>query len=357
MSESPFVGEPSNPARRATFSRWRALGVAAGAAILIFGVMVHTQSNPARGQTDSPPRTDQTSPATAPASPSDFLAEIRRSLTQQQDRMIKLAGQMLEFDDASSRARDQVGSQKILAEAAKARYENATLAREIAEIKVAEYVDGQYKQDLATVVGELKIAEEEIKILPEQTKDAEARLAKIKDASKGSAVDLSIEADAEAKVVAARLVEQRARFVLEQAENKKKILVEYTKSKTIRELRSGVQKAHSDELARKATWDLENTKVKRLERDALEKAPPPEVRHVLVLLDQGIALQDRIRGMIEQVTRERNLTDSRKKEMRDSVSQLRAIVEEADGTRAAFQFDKLKPRIHEAAGRPDTPKK
>ncbi len=92
-------------------------------------------------------------------------------------------------------------------------------------------------------------------------------------------------------------------------------------------------------------------KVKRLEREPAEMGLPPDVKHVLVLLDQAISLQERIRGMIEQVTREGKLTESRQKEMQDSTSQLRAIVEEADGARAALQFDKLKPWIHQEARR------
>ena len=258
---------------------------------------------------------------------------------------------------ASKRAEDQISSQKILVEAAKANRENASFAREIAEIKVTEFMDGQFKHDLAVADGEIKIAQEEIKLLPERTKQARDRLREIKLASRGSTVDLSIEFDAEVKVVSAQLAEQRARFALEMAESKKKILVEFTKPKTILDLRSAVEKARSEELARTAAWDLANLKVKRLARDAEEKGLPPDMNHVLVMLDQAISLQERIRGMIDQVTTDGKLTESRQKEMKDSTSQLRGIVEQADGTRAALQFDNLKPRIRQAAGRLGTPKK
>ena len=60
---------------------------------------------------------------------------------------------------------------------------------------------------------------------------------------------------------------QKALVALQQAANKRSILEKYTKDKTIKELRSEVEKARSDELGKKATWDLETAKTERLERD------------------------------------------------------------------------------------------
>src|SRR5260370_41179860 len=59
---------------------------------------------------------------------------------------------------------------------------------------------------------------------------------------------------------------KKAKFTLEQAQSKRKVLVDFTRGKTIKELRSEVEKARSDELAKKATWELENSKEKKLER-------------------------------------------------------------------------------------------
>ena len=66
--------------------------------------------------------------------------------------------------------------------------------------------------------------------------------------------------------VSEELTLKKARFALEQAQSKKKVLVDYTKGKTIKELKSEVEKARSDELAKKATWELEVGKEKKLER-------------------------------------------------------------------------------------------
>ena len=49
--------------------------------------------------------------------------------------------------------------------------------------------------------------------------------------------------------------------------NKRSVLEKYTKEKTTKELKSEVEKARADELARKATWELETAKTKHLKRD------------------------------------------------------------------------------------------
>jgi HlyD family secretion protein len=59
---------------------------------------------------------------------------------------------------------------------------------------------------------------------------------------------------------------KKARFQLEQAQSKKKILVDYTRDMNIKVLESEVKKAQSDELAKKATWELEQAKERKLER-------------------------------------------------------------------------------------------
>src|SRR5262249_18100878 len=55
--------------------------------------------------------------------------------------------------------RDRLAHQALMLQRAKAAYLNARLAREVAEIKVREYEDGTYKQDLQTVNGEIALAE------------------------------------------------------------------------------------------------------------------------------------------------------------------------------------------------------
>ena len=57
---------------------------------------------------------------------------------------------------------DQLVNQKITTKSAEANHENAKLTREVAEIAVVEYEEGIFKQDFATVEGEIKLAESDL---------------------------------------------------------------------------------------------------------------------------------------------------------------------------------------------------
>ena len=66
----------------------------------------------------------------------------------------------LELDSAP--LRDQLINQRITTKSAEANFQNAKLTREVAEIAVVEYEQGIYIQDLATVEGEIKLAESDL---------------------------------------------------------------------------------------------------------------------------------------------------------------------------------------------------
>jgi multidrug efflux pump subunit AcrA (membrane-fusion protein) len=150
----------------------------------------------------------------------------------------------------SSTLKDNLLNQQITTESAKSNMKNATLTREVAELAVKEYMEGIYKQDLATVLGEIKLAESDLS-------RSEDRVEWARRMEKKGYISLAAKNSEE-------LALQRARFAKEQAESKLKVLQEYTYDKTVKELKSEVEKARSDELAKKATWDLENTKEKKL---------------------------------------------------------------------------------------------
>ena len=153
----------------------------------------------------------------------------------------------------SARIKDRLANQKTTTRAAEAAYQNAKLTREVAEIAVTEYKEGIFKRDMQTVVGELKLA----------ATDLIRAIDRVEWASrmhvKGYVTKLQMTAE--------DIGLQKAVFAVEQAVSKRSVLEKYTKDKTIKELRSEVEKARSDELARKATWELETTKTKHLERD------------------------------------------------------------------------------------------
>jgi HlyD family secretion protein len=155
-----------------------------------------------------------------------------------------------ELDSAS--LNDQLVNQQITTKSAAANYENARLTREVAEIAVKEYVEGIYLQDLQTVEGEIKLAESDLS-------RSEDRLDWARRMYDKGYVSLATKNSEE-------LTLKKARFALEQAQSKKNVLTQYTRPKTIKELQSEVEKTRSDELAKKATMELEVSKEKKLER-------------------------------------------------------------------------------------------
>jgi HlyD family secretion protein len=185
---------------------------------------------------------------------SDVYSNVEGSVT-----IIKIApeGTKVKKDDIiceldSAALKDTLINQRITTESAKANYQNAKLTREVAEIAVIEYKEGIFVQDFATVEGEIKLAESDL-IRSEDRLEWARRMF-----DKGYV--------SMAQRVSEELTFKKAQFTLEQAQSKRKVLVDYTKGKTIKELQSEVEKAHSDELAKQATWDLEKTKEQKLER-------------------------------------------------------------------------------------------
>ena len=72
-------------------------------------------------------------------------------------RAVKQGDLVCELD--SSGLRDQLVNQEIAEQRSSAAYLNAKLSREVAEIAVAEYVEGIFKQDLYTLKSEIAGAE------------------------------------------------------------------------------------------------------------------------------------------------------------------------------------------------------
>ena len=163
---------------------------------------------------------------------------------------VKKGDIICELDSAA--LRDQLVNQRITTKSADSNFQNARLTREVAEIAVVEYKEGIFVQDLATVEGEIKLAESDL--LRSEDRLEWARRMYVKGY-------VSV-----AQKVSEELNFKKAQFSLEQAMSKKKVLVDYTKHKTIKELESEVEKARSDELAKQATWELEKTKEAKLEK-------------------------------------------------------------------------------------------
>src|SRR5262249_38932590 len=126
----------------------------------------------------------------------------------------------------------------------------ARLGREAALIALAEYKEGHFVQDLATAEGSIKLAESK------RARAADCVDWARKMFDKGY---LSI-----TQKVAEELALQQAVFALELAQSQRKLLIDYTKNKSIKTLRAGVETARAQELAREATLQRERSLLRKL---------------------------------------------------------------------------------------------
>ena len=152
---------------------------------------------------------------------------------------------------ATAESRANLRAQRLATRRARAASEIARLTREIAELAIEEYEEVGYPQDLATAEGQIKLAESDLG----RSQDRLAWSGRMIE--KGNVSKSVKHAD--------ELAVERARFDLEQAGTSRKVLVDYTRRKTIKALQVEVEKARADELAKGATWDLEKAKEVELE--------------------------------------------------------------------------------------------
>jgi HlyD family secretion protein len=141
----------------------------------------------------------------------------------------------------------------IASKEAEAGHANAKLNREIAEIAVTQYLEGIYLQEETTALAEVELAKRDVK-------NSEVRLAEATQLFEAGHW-------AKDRVISAQLGLQRAEISLEMAETKLKVLREYTKDKTVKELKSEVETARGVEWSHLAKQELETAKLQRLKRD------------------------------------------------------------------------------------------
>jgi hypothetical protein len=267
-------------------------------------------------------------------------------------------------------------AKQIRTKVAEAAYENAKLAREVAEIAVTEYDQRIFVQAEATAEGEVRLAQNHVSqksILFDRLKE---QLARIRRTSNGSAMDLTIEFQCSDRVIDAQRREQKARLEAENAESSLRMLIDYAQPIRLRELRAEVEMARSDELAKRATFEVETAEQERLAAAAADESqsrrsigfagtlgrrfgpsPPSEDDRILALLDNAISVEEQLRAKLNHVKTQENVGLLLQKEIRELTRQLQAIVEEAEAEQSSLQFDHLKARMNRAASQAGVPAK
>ncbi len=128
---------------------------------------------------------------------------------------------------------------RIRVRAAEAAYQQAKLTREVAEIALAEFVEGIAKQNVERVEGEIALAEDDLK-------RAEERHERSRRTTEKADV---VEAEAATKEQELR----RAKLQLHEAQ-RKRMTVEASKVRTIEELKSEIETTKGVERHKKAIY-------------------------------------------------------------------------------------------------------
>jgi len=160
---------------------------------------------------------------------------------------VKRGEVVCELDSAS--LRDRLVNQQITTKSAEANFQNARLERASAEFSLQSYVDDLFPREQREAEGDMKIAQAELALAEEQ-----------RDAKKlgGSANQLDVKLS--------ELAIARAKLAVEKAGNRLHVLAHYTKDKQTRDLTTHLESSRSTELAKQATWELEKSKERKLER-------------------------------------------------------------------------------------------
>jgi RND family efflux transporter MFP subunit len=152
----------------------------------------------------------------------------------------------------SANLRDQLTTQVITTKRAFADLEQAQKTREVAEIAVTEYLEGTFPMEEESNLGNIKLAE--------------ADLVRARERAEWSDKMLKIGYVTASSNSSDHLTLQKMQFSLSEARTKLKVLKDYTRDKQVKELQANVEKALSDELAKKATYELEKSKEEKLNK-------------------------------------------------------------------------------------------
>ena len=170
---------------------------------------------------------------------------------------------VLEHRDSVNNAGDQLANQRITTKSAEANYLNSKLTREVAEIVVREYVEGILVQDEAR---------------------RKLRSGLLRATWDGPATRSRSSGDEKTSTGLASMRSVPA-WIWKRPRARKKTLVEYTKSRSIKDLEADVAKARVDELVKKETWEIEKN-----ERGAIREVGCGRARAAAVVEHRGLDL-------------------------------------------------------------------
>jgi len=144
----------------------------------------------------------------------------------------------------------------------------------------------------------------------------------------------------------AQLERKKVQYAIEHAQSKLRVLLEYEQPRDVKNLKSNVEEARSEELARQAMLGLEQDKLKKLER---MKDPArtrgllsDDRKQILELLARAIPLEEQLSSRLEQIQKDGQPAESVRTEITSLTRELQEIIVRAHDSCTAASMDRLK---------------
>jgi hypothetical protein len=328
-------------------SRPKSPGITGASALTFVALMIgpaFTRAGLARAAQE--PKPGSQSQPDLPNAPTAFVVETGKVLKELQETLSGFATRTLASIEPDGPQEGDISSKRLMVESARAQFEAAKGAREFAHLALKEYKEGIVKQEQAALEAELKFAQDELKHATAKVDQAKERYAKIKAASNGSVYDLAQEWRFEFGDIVAELEVHKAQFKVEQTESRLKGLREHSANGNTKKLTGEVEKARSDELAKKATWELEQAKLLKLQRG--QSAGPRLTDHqqrMLAILDAAIPVEERLGKKLAECERAGDADKSLRKAIEALSGRLAAFVEEGRDAEADAALATLKRNL------------
>ncbi len=207
-------------------------------------------------------------------------------------RMLKPDGSKVKKGDVvceleSDWFNQELPRQQVKEEAAKTSWDNARVARELAEQAVTAYVEGDLKQARMALAAAIAESESAINNSQARRLRAEAALKRLSELVSGKATgatsaDIVAELDVKDRLEECEQTVMRERHALDLARTKLDALEKLTMPKTIGELKAAIEQKRPAELAARSNWQLEDKKTQELRRQI--------ANCVLTAPDDGVVL-------------------------------------------------------------------
>lgn len=252
---------------------------------------------------------------------------------------------------------DELTNRQIEQQGKESKYQQAKLTREVAEIMVREYEQGDSVSDRARIEGEVRLAESDVARSKERIPEIDAVLERTKKFEPTTIYERTIVYKLEKSRRAEQLEIMKKQIELEKAQGKLKKFDAYLKPKRIRELEFEVEKARAEETTKKEKQGSFEGGIKLLEQqiERIKTRSLPDWASVLAALDEAVGLERVLQSQLEEDPPAEPKARERWDEKLASQSvKLRAALDKAEQLSADVEFDQLGGMIHELLQGPDS---